>query len=68
MNFEIMEKINSLKETCRLLETDIQELTSEIIELEISRENLTEELKKARKTLYKEIEKNEQDKNKSQTI
>lgn len=63
-----MEKIKQLKETCGLLEIDIQEIISEIIELEISRETLIEELKKTRKALYKEIEKIEQVKNKSQTI
>lgn len=50
-----MEKLEELKEACRLLEIDIQELISEIIELELSRENLIEELKNFRRELYQEF-------------
>lgn len=51
------DKLKKLSETCKLLELDIQELTSEIIESELSREQLISELKKARRQLYKEFEK-----------
>lgn len=57
-----MEEVNKLRKTCQLLETDIKEVISEIVELEISRETLIEELKEARKALYKAIEKIKQDK------
>lgn len=50
-----MGKIGKLKETCRLLEMDIQEITSEIIELQLSLENLIGELKIARRELYIEL-------------
>lgn len=50
------EKVERLRETCRLLEIDIQELTSEIIESELSREKLIEELKNVRRQLYREFE------------
>lgn len=63
-----MEKISKLKKTCELLEIDIKEITSEIIELEISRETLTNELKEARKALYAEIAKIGQVKDKATTI
>lgn len=53
----IVKNINVLKKKCRLLEIDIFEITSEIIELEISRETLIGELKKHRKALYEEFEK-----------
>lgn len=46
------EKLDELHETCRLLEIDIAELTSEIIELELARDTLLKELKGARKVLY----------------
>lgn len=52
----LMDKINKLRETCRRLEIDIQELTSEIIESQLSLENLLEELKIARRELYSEVE------------
>lgn len=54
---ESRNKIDKLKETCKLLELDIQELTSEIIEQELSRETLIKELKSARRQLYREFEK-----------
>lgn len=52
--------LDRLHETCRLLEIDIAEITSEIIELEISRDTLIKELTSARKVLYKEFEKIQQ--------
>lgn len=51
------EKIEKLSTSCKLLESDIQELTNEIIESELSREQLISELKNARRQLYKEFEK-----------
>lgn len=51
------EKIRKLRETCQLLEIDIQEVTSEIIELRLSREKLIKQLEKARRQLYHEFEK-----------
>lgn len=51
------ERIEKLSATCKLLESDIQELTSEIVESELSREQLILELKNARRELYKEFEK-----------
>lgn len=50
-------KFEKLRKTCRLLELDIQETTNEIIELELSRENLIKELKNSRRKLYIEIAK-----------
>lgn len=63
-----MEKIEKLKKTCRLIEIDIHEIISEIVELQITRETLTEELKEARKALYKEIAKTEHNNDKAKTI
>lgn len=51
------ERIEKLTTQCKLLETDIQELTSEIIESELSREQLILKLKNVRRQLYKEFEK-----------
>lgn len=59
------EKLDELRETCRLLEIDITELTSEIIELELSRDTLIKELKGARKVLYKAFAKLQQNLNDS---
>lgn len=55
------EKLDKLHETCRFLEIDIAELTSEIIELELARDTLLKELKGTRKVLYEafvELQKN----------
>lgn len=62
-----MEKISNLKKKCQLLEKDIAEIISEIIELGISREQIIDELKKVRKELYMEIGKIEKT-NKFQTL
>lgn len=51
------EKLDDLLEKCKLLEIDIAELTSEIIEFEIARDTLINELKGARKELYKAFKK-----------
>lgn len=64
------ERIDNLNEKCRLLQTDINELTSEIIEMELSREILINELKQARRELYREFAKiqkslNDSDSNKN---
>lgn len=58
-------KLDELRETCRLLEIDTTELTSEIIELELSRDTLIKELKGARKVLYKAFAKLQQNLNDS---
>lgn len=59
--YEIMNeersRIEKLSEKCKLLEEDIKHLTSEIIELELSREQLLLELKNIRRELHKEFEK-----------
>lgn len=57
MTSEDKGRIEKLNTTCKLLEADIQNLTSEIIESELSREQLILELKNARRQLYKEFEK-----------
>lgn len=58
-------KLDELHETCRLLEIDIAELTSEIIEFELARDTLIKELKGARKVLYKAFKKLQQNLNDS---
>lgn len=55
------DNIKKLSDTCKLLEAEIQDLTSEIIESELSREQLIKELKKARRLLYQEFEKLQED-------
>lgn len=57
MTSEDKGRIEKLNTTCKLLEADIQNLTSEIIESELSREQLILELKNARRQLYREFEK-----------
>lgn len=54
-----MEKIEKIKNKCKSLEKDIQELTGEIIELKLSRDNLIDALKKARRKIYKKCIKEE---------
>lgn len=58
-------RIEKLSAACKLLETDILELTNEIIESELSREQLFTELRNTRRELYKEFEKIQQQLNDS---
>lgn len=54
---ETRDRIEKLSEKCKLLEEDIKHQTSEIIELELSREYSLLELKNIRRQLHKEFEK-----------
>lgn len=60
-----MEKIEKLKKTCYLLEKDLQDTLCEIVELKIAHEALIEELTQARKELYEEIVKCENNNSKN---
>lgn len=48
-----------LKKTCQMLEIDIKEITNEIIELQLAREGLIDELRKKRRKLYRKVKKME---------
>ena len=52
---EKSDRIEKLSEKCKLLEEDIKHQTSEIIELELSREYSLLELKNIRRQLHKEF-------------
>lgn len=53
---EERDRIEKLSEKCKLLEEDIKHQTSEILELELSREYSLLKLKNIRRQLHKEFE------------
>lgn len=53
---EERDRVENLSERCKVVEENIKHLTSEIIELELSREQLLCELKNIRRELHEKLQ------------